>query len=152
MPVTYACGIGAMAKWGILVKSARQMELLASLKTLAVDKTGTLTEGRFRLRHITLGAAAAGDLPKLMALASATEKNSSHPIGAAFLEFADSLGVHPPPAERFEVLPGEGVRAEVDGVVVHVGGAKLAARIVAERERRAGAATPAVLAARAFTA
>ena len=144
MPVTYACGIGALAKWGILVKAARQMELLASLKHLCVDKTGTLTEGRFRLRQISLGAAAGGDLPKLMALAAATEKNSSHPIAAAFLEFADSLGVHPPPAADFELLEGEGVRATVDGVVVHVGSASLARRLLNERAEKEELATPAV--------
>ena len=147
MPTTYACGIGALAKSGVLVKSARQMELLATMKNLAVDKTGTLTEGRFRLRQLRMGAAAGGDLPRLMILASATEKNSSHPIAAAFLEFADSLGVDVPPAADFELLEGEGVVASVDGVRVHVGSERLARRILAETQASAGAVTLEVAAA-----
>ena len=147
MPITYACGIGALAKCGILVKSARQVELLAGMSQLAVDKTGTLTEGRFRLRQLTLGPAAGGDLQRLMALASATEKNSSHPIAAAFLEFADSLGVNPPPAAGFAIVEGEGVHAEVDGIRVHVGSERLARRIVAETEAKAATSTPEVIAA-----
>eukprot|EP00962_Isochrysis_galbana_P060563 scaffold35154_cov101-Isochrysis_galbana.AAC.1 len=58
MPITYACGVSSLARWGVLVKSSRQLELLASLTTIAMDKTGTLTEGRFRLHQMAVGAAA----------------------------------------------------------------------------------------------
>ena len=54
MPVTYACGIAALAKHGILVKSSSQMELLASLRQLAVDKTGTLTAGKLSVQEVCL--------------------------------------------------------------------------------------------------
>ena len=56
MPVTYACGVAALAKLAILVKRGSQLELLARLRTIAVDKTGTLTEGRFRLQELKLAA------------------------------------------------------------------------------------------------
>ena len=125
MPVTYACGVAALAKLAILVKRGSQLELLARLRTIAVDKTGTLTEGRFRLQELKLAAEYesehAGGTERVIRLASAVEALSSHPIAAAFLEFASSLGVEPPPASDFELLEGEGVRAIVDGVHVHVG-------------------------------
>jgi len=138
MPVTYACGVSALAKWGVLVKSQAQMELLARLHTLALDKTGTLTEGRFRLRQVAPAKAVAreGDagLQRIMRLAAAVEKNSSHPIAEAFLEYAETMGVDPPPAKDFELLEGEGIRARIDGTTVHVGSEKLAKRLLAQAE------------------
>lgn len=55
IPITHACGVSGMARWAVLVKNGRQMELLARVKVLAVDKTGTLTEGCFRLHRMILG-------------------------------------------------------------------------------------------------
>jgi Cd2+/Zn2+-exporting ATPase len=133
MPVTNACGISALAKWGILVKNAKQLDLLARMTHLAVDKTGTLTEGRFRLRQLALNHAnRRAEIESVMRYAAAVEKNSSHPIAAAFLEFADSLGVDPPPAPEFMLLEGEGIEALVEGVKVHVGNERLARRVLAE--------------------
>ena len=149
MPVTYACGVSALARWGVLVKSTKQMELLARMRTLAIDKTGTLTEGRFRLQRMTLGAAA-GSTERLMRLASGVQSLSSHPIAAAFLDFSQSLGVQSPPTSDFELLEGEGVTGVVDGVRVHVGNDLLARRIVGEyaaRKEAAEAAEAARLAA-----
>ena len=138
MPVTYACGVSALAKWGVLVKSQAQMELLARLHTLALDKTGTLTEGRFRLRQVAPVEAVTrqGDagLRRIVGLVAAAEKNSSHPIAEAFLEYAETMGVDPPPAKEFELLEGEGIRAKIDGTTVHVGSEKLAKRLLARAE------------------
>ena len=55
-PVADACGVSSLAQWGILVKSTRQMELLAQLRTVALDKTGTVTEGHFRLMQVAVEA------------------------------------------------------------------------------------------------
>ena len=151
MPVTYACGVAALAKLAILVKRGSQLELLARLRTIAVDKTGTLTEGRFRLQELKLAAEYesehAGGTERVIRLASAVEALSSHPIAAAFLEFASSLGVEPPPASDFELLEGEGVRAIVDGVHVHVGSDSLARRLLAEAAAAKAAAEAAMPAA-----
>ena len=150
MPVTNACGISAVAKWGILVKSSRQLELLARMSTLALDKTGTLTEGRFRLRQVTTNEANPhATLTAVMECAAAVEKNSSHPIAAAFLEYAVELGVDPPPAPHFTLLEGEGIEAVVDGATVHVGNERLVRRLLAEaaKANQELASTPAVEAA-----
>ena len=132
MPITYACGIAGLARWGILVKSSRQMELLAKVRTLALDKTGTLTEGKFRLLQMGLGGTTTTE--RAMQLAAGVEAVSSHPIAAAFLDFAQSLAVEPPPCTEFELLEGEGVVGTVDGVRVHVGSERLARRVLGERE------------------
>ena len=137
MPVTYACGVSALARWGILIKSQSQMELIARMHTLCLDKTGTLTEGRFRLRQIAPNRAHPRmkddeGLRRLVGLVAAAEKNSSHPIAEAFLEFADGMGVDPTPARDFSILEGEGIRATVDGETVHVGSERMARRLLAE--------------------
>ena len=130
-------------RWGILVKSPRQLELMSSLAHLALDKTGTLTEGRFRLRQITLNRAnPSAEVKNVMTCAAAVEKNSSHPIAAAFLEYADSLGVSPPPAPDFQVLEGEGLQATVGGTTVHVGNERLARRVLAEAASARGVLVP----------
>ena len=142
MPITHACGVSALARWGVLVKSSRQLDALASVRSVAFDKTGTLTEGRFRLHQMVLGAAAKkdeGGTERVMRLAAAVEALSSHPIAAAFLEFAEALGVEVDHAATgFEVLEGEGVTATVDGVVVHVGSEALARRLVGGHEHEHG--------------
>ena len=137
MPLTYACGVSALARWGILIKSQSQIELLARLHTLCLDKTGTLTEGRFRLRQLAPNRAHPSmkdeeGLRRLVGLVAAAEKNSSHPIAEAFLEYADAMGVDPPPAKDFAILEGEGIRATIDGATVHVGSERMARRLLAE--------------------
>merc|ERR1719469_1404903 len=137
MPITYACGVSSLARWGILVKSTRQMELLAQLKTVALDKTGTVTEGHFRLMQMSV-AKGEDDTARVVRLASAVEALSSHPIAAAFLDFAQSLAVELPAASQFELLEGEGVVGVVDGVTVHVGSDRLVARVLKEKQEARG--------------
>jgi len=137
MPITFACGVAALARWGILVKSSKQMDLLARVRTLCVDKTGTLTEGRFRLHQMKHGEAC-GSVERVMTLASAVESVSSHPIAGAFLEFAETLGIEPSPARDFEILEGEGVCGVVDGVHVHVGSEAMVRRVLEERGHGGG--------------
>lgn len=111
------------------------MEALARLETLGLDKTGTLTEGQFRLQHVLLGDASNGDLARLMRMAGSVETLSAHPLAAAFLKYCDEMGVELVEPTHFELLEGEGVRATVDGVVVHVGGERLARRIIEEKKK-----------------
>ena len=130
-----ACGVSSLARWGILVKSTRQMELLAQLRTVALDKTGTITEGHFRLMQMSVAKGEA-DTARVVRLASAVEALSSHPIAAAFLDFAQSLEVELPVAKEFELLEGEGVVGIVDGFTVHVGSDRLVARVLKEKQEK----------------
>ncbi|EOD33327.1 hypothetical protein EMIHUDRAFT_111900 [Emiliania huxleyi CCMP1516] len=133
---------------GVLVKSSRQLELLAAVRTLAMDKTGTLTEGRFRFHRMVewseaVVGEAAGSTERVVKLAASVESLSSHPVAAAFLDFAQSLGAEPEAVEGFATIEGEGVSGSVGGVQVHVGSEVLARRVLATSAATARRAAPA---------
>ncbi|MFD8591903.1 heavy metal translocating P-type ATPase [Streptomyces sp. NPDC059637] len=110
---------------GVLVKSAVVMEHLGQVDRVALDKTGTLTEGTPRVTEVRpLAADGRGGRPDedaLLALAAAAEYPSEHPLGRAVVAAARLRGLHPPQAEDFASTPGLGVTATVQGVKVAVG-------------------------------
>ncbi|OKI30151.1 metal-transporting ATPase [Streptomyces sp. CB03911] len=110
---------------GVLVKSAVVMERLGQVDAVALDKTGTLTEGTPRLtdiRPLAAGPARAVLSPDaLLALAAAVEHPSEHPLARALVEAARARGLALAPASGFASTPGVGVRAVVDGAVTEVG-------------------------------
>ncbi|MEJ2864301.1 heavy metal translocating P-type ATPase [Actinomycetospora flava] len=107
--------IATAGRHGVLVKSARVMEDLATVDAVALDKTGTLTEGRPELASVRGDAAVLG-------LAAAAEGPSEHPLARAVVAGARSRGVRVPShVSDFAAEPGRGVRAVVEGHVVRVG-------------------------------
>ncbi|GHH61441.1 metal-transporting ATPase [Kitasatospora indigofera] len=110
---------------GVLVKSAVVMERLGQVDAVALDKTGTLTEGTPRLtdiRPLPAGPSGAVLSPDaLLALAAAAEHPSEHPLARAVVDAARARGLALAPASGFASTPGVGVRAVVDGVVTEVG-------------------------------
>ncbi len=117
MSIMVATGRGARA--GVLVKNAEALELLAKVDTLVVDKTGTLTEGKPKVTEIR--PFGAFDERELLRLAASVEKASEHPLAAAVVAAAAERNLTLSPAEDFVSVPGQGVRAVVDGHVVAVG-------------------------------
>jgi len=124
-PTAIMVGTGKAAELGILVKSAAALELLHRVRTLVVDKTGTLTRGRPEVTDVLPrdGTAPA----ELLGLAAAVERGSEHPLGEAILGRARAEGAPELPAEGFEALPGHGVVARVGGRTVVLGHARLMA-------------------------
>ena len=118
-PTALVASIGNAAMRGSLVKQGATVEALAKVDTIACDKTGTLTFGRPRLVQV-LPLDGQGDA-NLLRLAAAAEKFSEHPLGRAVTAAAVSQGLPVPDPENFEVLPGLGVRAVVDGREVLLG-------------------------------
>lgn len=112
VPLTYFSGVGTLARYGVLAKGAVYLDNLAAVKTAAFDKTGTLTEGKF-----TVGKINGQD--RVLQLAAAVERASSHPLAQAF------EGVDCPAAERVEELAGRGLKGFVNGKTVLVGSYKL---------------------------
>ncbi len=114
-PMSVMVGVGRGAQAGVLFRDAAALETLGRARTLVVDKTGTLTEGRPR---VTAVAAAPGeDEPGVLALAAALESGSAHPLARAILEaWRDRSGSAPPPA-AVDVLSsaGRGLSGTVDG-------------------------------------
>jgi P-type Cu+ transporter len=121
-PVSIMTATGRGAHAGVLVRDAEALERLASVDTLVLDKTGTLTEGRPRLTDVV---APDGDADALLALAAALERGSEHPLGEAILRGAAERGLRPAEASGFEAAIGKGVSGRVDGRTVALGNAAM---------------------------
>ena len=128
VPLSYFCGIGAGSKMGILVKGGNYLEALSKVDTVVFDKTGTLTEGRFAVSKIH-----SVDVleEELLEMAAKAETVSNHPISKSIRE-AHGVHIDATSIGSAEEIPGKGVRAEVDGYVLHVGNTKLMDEIGAE--------------------
>ena len=117
VPLTYFSGIGACAKAGVLVKGATYLDIVARANCIAFDKTGTLTEGNFTVCLIKSESGVTET--ELLALATAAEKRSAHPIAKAFTHIAT-----PYTAESVTEKAGRGLTAMIDGKKVLVGNAE----------------------------
>ncbi|MFF3378993.1 heavy metal translocating P-type ATPase [Streptomyces sp. NPDC002680] len=115
--------IANAGRHGVLVKSAVVMERLGQVDAVALDKTGTLTEGTPRLTDVRPLPGSDLDEDGLLALAAAAEHPSEHPLARAVVEAAREQGLVLSVAEDFDSTPGVGVTAAVDGRVVAVGAA-----------------------------
>jgi Cu+-exporting ATPase len=115
--ITTAAGRGAQA--GVLIKDAEALERMASVDTLIVDKTGTLTMGQPKLTDTVVLA----DVPEaeLLTLAAALERASEHPLAEAIVEGAEAAGAARQEATDFEAVTGKGVRGTVSGHTVALG-------------------------------
>ncbi|WP_328439994.1 heavy metal translocating P-type ATPase [Streptomyces sp. NBC_00444] len=113
--------IANAGRHGVLVKSAVVMERLGQVDTVALDKTGTLTEGTPRVTDVTPLPASGLDESALLTLAAAAEHPSEHPLARAIVAAARERGLTLPETEDFDSTPGVGVTAGIDGRTVAVG-------------------------------
>ncbi len=118
-PMSVMVGVGRGAQAGVLIRKAEAMELMEKVRTLVVDKTGTLTEGKPRLT--TLIPVGSMTEQELLAAAAAVEQNSEHPLAAAIVNGAKERDVKVPAVTDFESTTGGGVIGNVDGRRVLVG-------------------------------
>ena len=112
-PVAIMVGTGKAAGNGILIKSAEALETAHTVKTVVLDKTGTITEGRPRVADIL--PAPGVEAKRLLAVAAAVEKPSEHPLAEAILRRARDEGMMPEKAADFTAVSGRGVPATVAG-------------------------------------
>jgi Cu+-exporting ATPase len=122
-PTAIMAGTGVAARHGILIKDAEALEIAHSLKVVAWDKTGTLTEGHPKLTAAE--AAPGGDRASLLALSAAIQAGSEHSLAKAVLEAATSEGIVAPAASRLRALAGRGMAAEVQGRDLRLGSSRL---------------------------
>ncbi|MEV0223169.1 heavy metal translocating P-type ATPase [Streptomyces sp. NPDC050704] len=113
--------IANAGRHGVLVKSAVVMERLGQVDAVALDKTGTLTEGTPRVTDIRPMAHSPYGEGELLALAAAAEHPSEHPLARAIVDAARERGLDLPQARDFTSAPGVGVKAVIDGRTVEVG-------------------------------
>ena len=123
IPLVVSIATERAAKMGILIKDRLALESMRTIDTVLFDKTGTLTKGEPAVEDLFIGADLAED--DVLRLAAAAESDSEHPIARAILREAQERELDVPHASGFDSQPGVGVRAEVDGAMVRVGGAYL---------------------------
>jgi Cu+-exporting ATPase len=146
-PAAIMVGSGRAAELGVLFRKGEALEALSHVDAVLFDKTGTLTLGRPQLTDIE--AAPGHAAAEVLRLAAGADAGSEHPLAAAILAAARERGIAPLRAERFEAVPGYGVKATVEGRTVLLGAERLLAREGVSRE--ALAAQAAGLAERART-
>jgi P-type Cu2+ transporter len=122
-PTAIMVGTGLGAKRGILFKNALALEQVASLDTVVLDKTGTLTKGEPEV--VGLATADGGNEEELLRLAASVERESEHPLAEAIVNAATARGLASPRAEAFEAVAGHGALATVEGHRLAIGNRRL---------------------------
>ena len=122
VPLAFFSGIGVGSRRGILFKDGIALEVLATIRAVVMDKTGTLTNGRFSVTEVT---AIGCDLEVLLADCAACEAVSAHPIAIGILEYADSMGIEASPAEDVQEIAGKGILGTRNGRRIACGNRKL---------------------------
>jgi len=117
-PAAIAAALSAGARRGMLIKGGAILEALGSINAMALDKTGTLTEGRPKVTDVIAIGRVERDV---LSLAAALETGSSHPLALAILERARSENVPVPPASDASAISGKGVTGRVGGKVLFLG-------------------------------
>ncbi|MCC7359180.1 MAG: heavy metal translocating P-type ATPase [Anaerolineales bacterium] len=127
IPLVVAITTALGAQHGILVRDRLALEVARQVNTVVFDKTGTLTRGEFGVA--ALATVAGWDEARALAVAAAAEGDSEHTMARAIRRSAAERGLALPAVTGFQALPGQGVRAEVDGRPVQVGGPRLLAAL-----------------------
>ncbi len=123
VPLAYFSGIGAASREGILFKGGASIEALAQVKSVAMDKTGTVTEGKFEVRQVVTY----GDWTEsqILSLAAACELDSTHPIGQSIVEAAHQAQLVIVRPSQVEEISGKGIRARTEAGEILCGSASL---------------------------
>lgn len=131
-PVAIMVGNGKGARNGILFKNAAAIEETGKLKIVALDKTGTITEGK----PVVTGIYPAKDITEeeLLHIAGSLEYNSEHPLAGAVNQEIENRKITISPVKNFSALPGNGLLGEIDGVIVMGGNYRFISEHTADKE------------------
>ena len=122
-PTAIMVGTGRGAENGILIKGGESLETIHRVKTIIFDKTGTLTQGKPVVTDIVVNDGFAEE--QVLLWAASVEKGSEHPLGEAIVNAAKEKKLPLQPTEDFQAIPGQGVKARLDGQVLLLGNLKL---------------------------
>ncbi|MDX2004190.1 MAG: heavy metal translocating P-type ATPase [Meiothermus sp.] len=126
VPMSLVAGLGKAAEHGVLIRNGLALQYAAQLKTVVLDKTGTITKGK---PELTDAVPAPGfDQPTLLRLAAIADRPSEHPLAQAIVKGAQARGLEPAEPSAFVAVPGHGVDTVVEGRRVLVGNRKLMER------------------------
>ena len=130
VPLVIAISTTVGAQNGLLVRDRRGLEEARKLDIVVFDKTGTLTLGSHRVVSMTVADGVAGD--DALRVAAAAQRDAEHPIAHALTTSAKERGLEIPASSGFESMPGVGIRAEVEGRTLHLGGPGMLRRLGVE--------------------
>ncbi|MCL6526364.1 MAG: heavy metal translocating P-type ATPase [Thermaceae bacterium] len=126
VPMSLVAGLGKAAEHGVLIRNGQALQYAAQLKTIVLDKTGTITKGK---PELTDAVTAPGfDEPTLVHLAASADRPSEHPLAQAIVKGAQARGLELAEPSAFNAIPGHGVETVVEGKRVLVGNRKLMLR------------------------
>lgn len=123
VPLSFFAGLGLASKNGILFKSGNIIENLNKVNIISLDKTGTLTEGAFKIREIKTYDNVNKD--KLLALVAGAEKHSTHPIGKSIIQEAEKKKLYIPKFTYVTEIPGKGLITKLGNKNIIIGNKKL---------------------------
>ena len=129
-PVAIMVGMGKAAEYGILIKSAESLERLHSVDTVVLDKTGTVTSGHPKVTDIEVFANLSEK--DFLSIAASIEQGSEHPLAGAVVNKAKEEVIEIKTPDKFEIIPGKGVLAVIDGESYTAGNIKLMSENVEE--------------------
>ncbi|CAN8320666.1 unnamed protein product [Cochlearia groenlandica] len=128
-PVATFCALTKAATSGLLIKSADYLDTLSKIKTIAFDKTRTITRGEFIVVDLKLISSDIS-LHNLVYWVSSVESKSSHPMAATLVDYARTVSIEPRPEEvlDYKNFPGEGIYGNIDGNDIYIGNKRIASR------------------------
>jgi len=118
-PVSIVAGLTAMARRGVLVKGGEHLESIAKLNALALDKTGTITEGRPTVQGVEIVGQSSEE--EILSIAAAIDAHSAHPLAKAVVEHAQKRGITFPRAQDYQNRSGRGAQGLINGHAYFVG-------------------------------
>lgn len=127
VPLAFFSGIGNASKHGILLKGGRVIEALANVKAVALDKTGTITSGEFKVHNVETVASNVSSA-QLLSMAATIEAVSNHPIATSIVAEAKNQGLAVEPSDFVQELAGEGMVGTTEDKQILVGNRRLMER------------------------
>ena len=122
-PTAIMVGTGKGAEYGVLIKGGEALETAHKVKTIVLDKTGTITEGKPVVTDIITDGKIAPE--ELLRLSASAERGSEHPLGEAIVNGAKEKNLELSEAESFEAIPGQGIEVVIEGRRMLLGNKKL---------------------------
>jgi Cd2+/Zn2+-exporting ATPase len=123
-PVSIVSGLTALARRGVLVKGGVYLEAVGKLRALAVDKTGTITQGKPQVTGVTTTSELSED--EILRIAASINSHSEHPLAVAIVDAAHSRNLKFEPATDYQSVTGQGARAVIDGHPHFIGNHRMA--------------------------
>jgi Zn2+/Cd2+-exporting ATPase len=122
IPLGYFGGIGAASKNGILFKGSNFLDIISNIQNVVMDKTGTMTEGVFKVQEVTIKPEF--DKEEILKMVNALESQSTHPVATAIFEYVGQVD-STIKLNNVEEISGHGLKAEINGKQILVGNFKL---------------------------